>query len=389
MALVIMAITICLPILYKMLYGWVPDYIVHLSLAATMSKGNFDVMPPHFLFHVITIVAYFLLYHANFQAAGLVTTVMSFVFSVLIMYYFYLKKTDIPLYGSLFIIGSCMVVAPITLLAPFDGHYYLGYIGINVFHNPTILVLKPFVLLGFYYAVAAVQPELRTGGRKSIVICAITTVLSLAAKPSFIICLLPAVAITMLYLSIKGQKLDWKLIIYGIFMPSALVLTAQYMMAYGTGQSHPVYQGDSKIIFAPFLVMRLHSGWLLWKFLLSILFPLVVFIAYYKQAVSSRQLMLGWLIFLVGVFYTYFLAESGPRMDQENMRWSAQSAAFLLFFISAVFVVQQERAAVKSVSLLSRKRVWFCGFIYCMHLASGILFYILQYVRPDGDGYYW
>jgi hypothetical protein len=366
-----------------MIYEEVYDYRVHLRIAEAMSRGDIAVTPPHFLFHVITMALYLSLFNISFQATGLITTLLCFISLALIMYYFFLEKTGIPLYATLLIIGSAMIVAPITLLAPFDGHYYFGYIGINVFHNPTTIVLKPFVLLGFYYAVAAVQPELITGGRKSIVICAITTALSIVAKPSFIICLLPAAAITMICLWIKKQELDWKLFIYGIIMPAVLILAMQYAMTYSTAQSHALYREDSKIIFAPFQVMHYYSAWLLWKFLLSILFPITVFIAYFKKAFNNRQLMLAWLTFLVGAFYAYFLAESGPRMNQGNMVWSAQTSAFLLFFISAVFVVQQERAVDTSVSLLSRKRVWFCGLIYCLHLASGILFYILQYTGPE------
>jgi hypothetical protein len=74
-------------------------------------------------------------------------------------------------------------------------------------------------------------------------------------------------------------------------------------------------------------------------------------------------------------------------MAQGNFGWGAMASAFILFFISVVFIVQQECVGGKKTKLLGRNRFTLCSLIYCLHLASGVIFYILQYVGPEEYGW--
>src|SRR5690606_9025712 len=82
----------------------------------------------------------------------------------------------------------------ISLLYFHDKHMYFGYVPSNVYHNPTILLLKPIALLSFYLLYKTLQSP--SNCRWSMVlIVGIITGLAILAKPSYIIVLLPALLI--------------------------------------------------------------------------------------------------------------------------------------------------------------------------------------------------
>src|SRR5207248_602892 len=144
------------------------------------------------------------------------------------------------------------------------------------------------------------------------------------------------------------------------------------------------------IIFAPLKVYSLYSSWLLPKFILSILFPLTVYLLYFRRATQDFALNLSWLIFLIGSFYAYFLAESGPRFDAGNFGWGAQIALFILFVWSVKFLIRQEIATRgECVGATKRsKRCVTCIMAFGLHLVSGFGWYVV-YLSTLNVRYTW
>lgn len=87
-------------------------------------------------------------------------------------------------------------------------------------------------------------------------------------------------------------------------------------------------------------VMRHHTTGLLRKFLLSIVFPLLVSALYWNRARRDLALVLAWCSFLVGSFYAYTLAEK-IRFADGNFLWSAYITLFVLFVVSALLWLRQ------------------------------------------------
>jgi hypothetical protein len=255
---------------------------------------------------------------------------------------------------------ALMAAAPVFLLAPEDGLYYFGYVGITSYHNPTNNVLKPLALLLIPWAVRwAAGKRLAPA---EIPLMALLVLASTLIKPNFLICLLPAVGIQSLARLIRREPLDWRGLALGLGIPSVLVLGYEYIQA--------GFAGSGGIILLPFAVMKNFSGWLGLKFLLSIWFPLLAAILYWPQARKDAGLVLGWLIFAFGAGYTYLLAEGGNRIFHGNFVWSGEIALFCLFVLSALFFFRQRaggRADNKWLAAL------LAGFL--PHILAGIIYY--------------
>ncbi|MDP2965949.1 MAG: hypothetical protein Q8N39_07955 [Pelolinea sp.] len=253
-----------------------------------------------------------------------------------------------------------MLAAPFFLIALKDHRLYFGYLGINSYHNPTTIALKPYALALFFISAFALEKE-KTPTFQAI-ICLLSVVLSTLIKPSFIICLLPAAGIYFLVNLIRQKVFDWRTILFCIFIPSISVLAREYLGTYTAG--------DISVIFNPFVVMKNSSDFLLIKFLLSIWFPFIVLITYWKKALEFFAIRLAWLTFFFGASYTYLLAEGGWRIFHGNFTWSGEISLFILFVVSALFFFEQMK-----IKPLTKK--WILVFIVCFlpHFISGLIYY--------------
>lgn len=266
-----------------------------------------------------------------------------------------------------------MVVTPVTMPTWAMRNLYYGYIGINTYHNPSILALKPFALLVSVFAVIALMQPTRFRSIGTVALCAVLTALSVLAKPNFALCLLPALAILAGFKLLRREAVNWPLVIVGIALPALALLAYQYMFTYG-GDSVQ----DSDIIFAPLTALSLKDRLVLLppKFFLSILFPFSVYTLFFKTARRSVLLNLAWLMFLFGAFQMYFLAETGERLHDGNFFWSGHITLFLLFVASVVFVIQQRPISITTRGTWEMSpRFVTCVGVFAVHLVSGFLYY--------------
>jgi uncharacterized membrane protein len=191
-------------------------------------------------------------------------------------------------------------------------------------------------------------------------VAALITLLATFAKPSFAICLLPAIGLLAGYRLLKKQPINRRLLLLGFIVPSVVLLAWQFVETYGSPQ-------ESGILFYPFGVMAAYSDWLFIKFLLSILFPLLAAVLYWREAARDLRITLAWLAFLLSAFYTYFLAEGPPRTLDGNFLWSSEIALLVLFCVSTLFLLERAR--------LPRRKVVGSGLAWLSHVAFGVMYY--------------
>ena len=377
------------------------DFIDHILYAGLLLENPGDI-PPHIQAHplfqasVVTvqkIISFPLkllrLKSIPIQAAGTITTITFYVLLGCVLYkeiHLRLKSSRYNAVGwaisfTLFL----MLVAPIPLVYLLDRQLYFGYIGINIYHNPTQVVLKPLALLCFWYALKTFTKQSITW--TDILLSALLNILSALAKPSFLICLLPALGIMtsrqLFYkyrtvanpqksiapgLQIKppGQEtiISWPMILLGVILPSGAVLFLQYLATYNTDQAG--------IIFDPLGPMSAASSYLLPKFLLSILFPLCMSLIYRKEVRKDTRMIFAWFLFFFGAFYTYFLAETGERYTHLNFGWGAEITLFILFVSSALFWIEQMK---NTQNRLTRSQILLWS-VSGLHLVSGVIYYL-------------
>lgn len=359
----------------------VTDYDEHLEFAQSMvESGNVEL--PHFLYHALVILAHKSLSTQDFHTSETLVIVLGHLLLSLVVYVIFRsgfsESTSSP--GALVSIVmtlSVMLVSPVTLFTLGRHNLYFGYIyPANVYHNPTIILLKPLALLLFFFAAKVFTRQSYGKGFRFVAILVVLTILSSLTKPNYIICLLPGAVLFAGYRGFRNQVVDWKCLILGIIVPAVAILGWQYYFTY-TASSETLK--SSQIILAPLKVVAHYSSGLFPKFILSMAFPLCVYGAYFRKAVHNIELNLSWGIFLIGAFYTYFLAEGGSRMYSGNFWWSGQITLFILFVMSTRFFILQEIRALTGRRLRRFSNAFvLCTLSFGMHLVSGVFWFALH-----------
>jgi hypothetical protein len=355
----------------------VNDYRVHLSWAMLIGTAPIKI-PGYILAHSLWQYLVFGIHQITFspyKVSAFLVTLGCVELAGWVLYREFLAVTDRaawPKWSAVGLSVALLVVNPITILALSDHNLYLGYLSVNSYHNPTILLLKPIALLQFIYTARSFTKFSVSG--KEIAAIAVLSLLSAYAKPSFTICLLPALGILVVLRWVMKQSIPWKPLVWGIGLPSAAILLLQFWMSYTGNQ-------EGKIIFTPLGVMQMYSGNLLAKLLLSILFPILVTIFYRKQVISSPNMLMAWICFFFGAFYSYFLAESGSRFRDGNFVWSGEITVFILFFASTIFFLEMQ---AKDGSLKNSVQKMIFG-AWSLHLLAGVVYLIYSTVT---NGYY-
>lgn len=255
--------------------------------------------------------------------------------------------------------------------------YLVGYLTPTVYHNPTYTLLRPLALLLAALCLAALLPrERRPWGRALLLtgVLAVLTALNVAAKPNFVLILLPVLGLWTLYRLARRQPIAWLPLIAGIGVPALAALYWQYDFTYAavSGQL-----SDSRLTIAPLLALQEMTGQgpgaLAIYALVSAAVPALIYLLGGRAARADVGFNLGWLLFGVGAGYTYLLAETGERLDNANFVWSAYSGALLLYGAALAFAL---RAAVGRIAIVGRRRFLIgAGVGAAIVLAHGLIYY--------------
>jgi hypothetical protein len=373
------------------------DYANHLSYLRPdmdmQAVGEVLSMFPHFLYHLLVYSVFKLFSPESIHDAALAVSLSAYLLGALATYWLITRFVDAPrTYGRgllyVAITLALMLLMPIDLFTPTN--LFVGYIGVNAYHNPTIVLLKPSAIVLFWCAGTIFQKRsnlaetIERDRSIPVWLCALVTVICVLSKPSYVIALLPGLAVFAGCWLIRRWPLNWPLLIWGIGIPAGLILSIQMV----------AFRSSEGFIFAPLAVIY---SWqrinvdapdsMVWKFLLSITFPLVVYLLYCRIAIRNVYLNLAWVVFGFGAAYMYLLAEGGERLAHANFTWSTISALYILFIISAIFLFQrllETPATTPSFTgglphqIADRARVFACGLVFGLHVASGLYWYTIH-----------
>jgi hypothetical protein len=178
-----------------------------------------------------------------------------------------------------------------------------------------------------------------------------------------LLCILPAIFLLGIIWSIRKQKWDWRLYLFGFFLPGVLVLFVQWRLLYASSSATGVLFNS--------LALSNFSNYLLWKFLLSIFFPLVATCLLFKKVVKDPYVLLGWIGFVVGAGMFYLITEGGSRIDSSNFTWGAQIMLFLLMAALIRFCLRL--FTEENTATWKRLAIWGA---YLLHVVSGVVYYI-------------
>jgi hypothetical protein len=369
-----LAVLLLAPIVVR-LAGTGNDYIGHRNLAVAF-KNHLTLYHPHFLLQVLAVAVDFVL-PGDMERALIITVLLAYAAIAATVFRAVLRQTSSTAV-ALTLTLALLLASSAAFLFPLDRHLYYGYIPANVLHSPSMVILRPLALVSFGYATAALWPKEGENAR-SWIACALLTLACALAKPSYTICILPALAVVAAKRAVSRARIDWKLVILGFLLPACAMLVFQYSRTFGDSQITGTIPGAKHIVFSPLTVMKVRSSWLAVKLLLSLLFPLSVLAINFRRAKEDSALMLAWFLFAVGGGMAYLLAESGPRLVHGNLLWSAQIAIFILFVQSAAHISAYFGGALTTAPQGERRRAMASFGCLLLHTAFGIALYFGEY----------
>jgi len=212
-------------------------------------------------------------------------------------------------------------VGPLVL--PFYSNLiYKGVGSPNIWHNVTLWMVKPLALLSMLFAVWGMQKQKLLYYGYAIV----ATLLSIYAKPSFIIIFLPAIYLLMIdrrYISKSNLYFIASLTLFSI-----LILFYQYTHTYSNNT-------DGGIIIDIFGVWSLGTNSILISISLALAFPLLFYILY-PESSKNDLLLLSWLQVLFGIILYAVFAEKGSHYSHGNFGWSYRIALSMLYLFSII-----------------------------------------------------
>jgi hypothetical protein len=348
------------------------DFPAHERFAQEIAQTG-QVTIPHFLYELSLIAVHALRPAGSWRTATMVVSMATVLATTLLLIRWItslVPESNFPLRLAAVMVlpMALLTVQPVLPLGPLvRDPWFVAAFPANQYHNPTTLLSRPFTLALFGFGVSAAFGPWRRW--RAIAGCAALVLVAGLIKPSFLMAFLPAVGLLAV---VNWKRADWKLLLFGLGIPTALLLAGQFALRYWIRADDGV-----GIVYAPLLVLGLYGPTDLvtlgTRLVASVLFPLAVTIVFVPQALRDRSVVVSWLAFAVGISWGYLFAETGGKTSAGDFLWSGQLTAFLLFAVTAMFLLKQ---FVSSPPSSNRTwlygRVALCFLVLGWHVVSGV-----------------
>lgn len=192
------------------------DYAAHIELARVIGEEG-GRLQPHFLYHVMTAALAKATGASSYAEPALFVNFPSQAGAGLCVFFFLTNACQTRSrrgLGLLAVLSAALLyVTPVTLLTAGDKNLYFGYLNCaNVYHNPTIVVLKPWALLTMLASVQYLNPTQRSLTSiqtiRSTAAIVVPLILATLAKPSFTMSFLPAYFVVSLPILFRAG--EWR-----------------------------------------------------------------------------------------------------------------------------------------------------------------------------------
>jgi hypothetical protein len=186
------------------------DFTFHLRSAEQFAATG-RITVPHFLLQVTLGSLYATGRFPTIDAAGLAFFYVVHVLTAIVVLWFIAGYSRHP--ASL--AASVMLAVSVLMSAPFlprdvePDVFLSGYFPVNAYHNPTMLVAKPLLVLFFASALAALMPTGPPSARELRASAAVSALLGFA-KPNYLGCLVPLLSIVVGFRLWRERTVCWR-----------------------------------------------------------------------------------------------------------------------------------------------------------------------------------
>lgn len=367
------------------------DFEGHGYYSHRLANGE-AISSPHFVLQLFTIATVWLTggdmtQQEPFFAAMFWVNQGAMLVMMALIYFFMRYWLGAPghwrtaaVYALLAVAGMWM--APIFFPTLLQRDLFLGYIPTsNMFHNPTYALMRPMSLAVMWIGIRLVRGEVERPVWVGLGAAGLA-VLSLITKPNHTIIYVPALGLAILWTLLRQRRIQWTMV--GIILATVPVLAIQFNVFF-TAAEVESFTPTSRVIVRPLAVMLARESSLSLiavKFVLSNLFPVALYAAYFRQSRQNGALNFVWAAYLIALFYAFILAEEN-RYSDGNFVFSAQIGLDMVMITSIAWFAQLTRQTLPA-------RDWrfvAVGTLLTLHVAAGLIWQIVN--LTSGYGFFW
>lgn len=274
----------------------------HIRIAERIGDDKLDGhdRTPHKGFHH-GVILFKRLSGLSFRSSGFVFLTILCVLTALVIYR--ILRRRLPSTSVLILLGATFILmtAAALYLPFFNRAVYYGQGSPTVWHNGTMIALKPVALVAFYLNVALINrsPDAEPASTRHLVLLAGLNLFTVYIKPTFIFVFLPAVGLFLLPRLRRPDRVVRNMMI--VLAPTVLLLLYQFYL-YSGWRGHTM----GVTLFAEWRVV---SPSIPVSVLLAVAFPLAVAVITWKRLPQNNFLRLAWIMTLVGIAQFAVLAE--------------------------------------------------------------------------------
>lgn len=352
------------------------DFPFHIETAESFAATGRITMP-HFLLQVLlgSVVASGI---APAQQAALILFQALYVVTAALVCWYVVRRAGGAggasgaggALMSVLLAVAVLMSAPILPRGELD-LYLIGYFPPNVYHNPTMVLARPLLVLTLACAVAALT---RVGPLRvrELILLTVPVVLLGLAKPNYLGCLVPALGLAAVWkyaeATDRPSAVSW--IRVGAVCAAAVCTVGAMWLLY---RALDLGQGAG-VTFAPLAVIgryaEVDAVSIVRNLAGSLAFPVGLTLLWPRAVWTDPGMRIAWAGTAVGLLISYFLAEAGDRLYDGNFLWTGQMAVFVLFVAAAAFLAARVTSGRPGAATLARGLA--ATTLLGLHVESGI-----------------
>lgn len=337
------------------------DIQAHASFVKTTISEN--VFFSNFIFVFLTRL--FSLYSHNYNhiLLGLVILI-----STAGAFKFYIVRTIINS-KQIFSIGVIFLTFLILLYYPFFGNifnqsFFYGLLRPNIYHNSTMLIVLPFVLVLHIMALKIIN--LNKISTTELVFSSVLFIAIAFIKVSYLLTLFPTFVLFYFWKILKDKiRVNISVIIFiGLIFIS---ISSTFLLVYIFNVNNKITGHNSQLIFAPMQYWNQNTNNLLKTIVLSLSYP-VVYLFLNVKKFKQLEINFALITFIISLLISICLCETGHFFNHGNLTWQVHICAFILI----VYCVKHNVNSISNIESLMKYNIIIPLVFLVIHAFMGI-----------------
>ncbi len=209
---------------------------------------------------------------------------------------------------------------------------YMGPGSPSIWHNVTLITVQPLALLSVFYTIKFFL----TNKTYYFILAILVTVVSIFAKPNYIIVFLPSIVV---YILLK-RYFDKKRLVFAAIsiLLSVAALAYQFINQYESINSEST---GGSVILDCFGVWSHYTPSVTVSIMMALGLPFLISLFNYRSVKENEYIKFTWLLVLFSTILFACFAESGKRYIDGNFSWSWMISLSLIYIFTIIEYFKQ------------------------------------------------